>query len=160
MYDLQATGFQAGLTRVSTFMYMREGSPQAYPEIGINEGHHGLSHHQDNPNQLAKYARLGTYQAELFAWFLDKMQSTPDGDGSLLDHSLFLYGSNMSNSDRHNNYPLPNFLIGGANGRLKGGQFVNLKERTPQANLLLTVLNKAGIEDKSFADSTGAISEV
>ncbi len=88
------------------------------------------------------------------------MAATPDGDGSLLDHSLFMYGSNMSNSDRHNNYPLPNILVGGANGQLKGGQHVELPEHTPMANLHLTVLNKAGLEMKSFADSTGEIAGV
>ena len=97
---------------------------------------------------------------ERFADFVAKLAATPDGDGSLLDHSLFMYGSNMSNSDRHNNYPLPNILVGGANGQLRGGQQVELPEHTPLTNLLLTVLNKAGLEMKSFADSTGEIAGV
>ena len=107
MYDLQWLAFRADLTRVMTFMLGRELNFRTYPEIGINEGHHGLSHHQDNPNQLAKYAKLNTYQAELFAWFLEKLQSTPDGDGTLLDHSLFLYGAGLSNPNLHAHYDLP-----------------------------------------------------
>ena len=101
MYELQWLAYRADVTRVITFMLGRELNFRTYPEIGITEGHHGLSHHQDNPNQLAKYARLGTYQAELFAWFLEKLHSTPDGDGSLLDHSLILYGSGMGNGNVH-----------------------------------------------------------
>ena len=101
-----------------------------------------------------------TWHMERFAEFLEKMAATPDGDGSLLDHSLFMYGSNMSNSDRHNNYPLPQILVGGANGKLKGGQHIMLPERTPIANLHLTMLDKLGIEQKSFGNSTGVIAGV
>ena len=114
MYELQWLAFRADITRVTTFMLGRELNFRTYPEIGINEGHHGLSHHADNPNQLSKYAKLNTYQAELFAWFLDKLQSTPDGDGTLLDHSLFLYGAGLSNPNLHAHYDLPLAVVGGA----------------------------------------------
>jgi hypothetical protein len=150
MYDLQWLAFRADLTRVTTFMLGRELNFRTYPEIGINEGHHGLSHHQDNPNQ-------GTYQAELFAWFLDKMQSTPDGDGSLLDHSLFLYGAGLSNPNLHAHYDLPLAVVGGAAGRMKGGRHLMFPAETPMTNLLLTMLDKVGVEAEKLGDSTGKL---
>ena len=157
MYDLQWLAFRADLTRVTTFMLGRELNFRTYPEIGINEGHHGLSHHQDNPNQLAKYARLGTYQAELFAWFIEKLQSTPDGDGSLLDHSLFLYGAGLSNPNLHAHYDLPLAVVGGAAGRMKGGRHLVFPAETPMTNLLLTMLDKAGVQAEKLGDSTGKL---
>jgi hypothetical protein len=137
-----------------------EGTNRTYNHIGVSDAFHPLSHHANDKDRLLKLARIQKYHVQRFADFATKMASTPDGDGSLLDHSMFMYGSNMSNSDRHNNYPLPNILVGGANGRLKGGQQVELPEHTPLTNLLLTVLNKAGLEMKSFADSTGEIAGV
>ena len=107
MYELQWLAFRADITRVVTFMLGRELNFRTYPEIGVTEGHHGLSHHQDRPEQIAKYAKLGTYQAQLFAWFLEKLQSTPEGDGTLLDHSLFLYGAGLSNPNPHAHVDLP-----------------------------------------------------
>jgi hypothetical protein len=160
MFDLIAIAYQADLTRVISYMMVSEGTNRTYNHIGVPDSFHPLSHHANDLERLKKLVKVQRYHVERFADFVTKMASTPDGDGTLLDHSLFMYGSNMSNSDRHNNYPLPNLLVGGANGRLKGGQFVPLKEKTPQANLLLTVLHKAGLEEKSFADSTGVISEV
>jgi hypothetical protein len=121
---------------------------------------HPLSHHANNKDRIDKLVRVQTYHVQRFADFVDKLAKTPDGDGSLLDHSLLMYGSNMSNSDRHNNYPLPNILVGGANGQLKGGQHITLPEYTTFSNLHLTVVNKAGLELTSIGDSTGEIAGV
>ena len=137
----------------------REASMKTYPEIGINEGHHGLSHHQDNPAQLAKYARLNTYQTELFAWFLEKLRSTPDGDGSLLDHSLFLYGAGLSNPNLHAHYDLPLAVVGGAGG-VRGGRHVVYQKETPMTNLLLSMLDKVGAPAAKLGDSSGRLVEV
>jgi hypothetical protein len=157
MFDLLALAYTANLTRVASYIMVAEGTNRTYNHIGVSDAFHPLSHHANDRERLLKLARIQKYHVERFADFVAKLAATPDGDGSLLDHSLFMYGSNMSNSDRHNNYPLPNILVGGANGRLKGGQQVELPEHTPLTNLLLTVLNKAGLEMKSFADSTGEI---
>ncbi len=157
MYELQWLAFRADVTRVVTFMLGRELNFRTYPEIGITEGHHGLSHHQDNPNQLAKYARLNTYQTELFSWFLDKLQSTPEGDGTLLDHSMFLYGASLSNPNLHAHYDLPLALVGGAAGRLKGGRHLVFRAETPMTNLLLSMLEKVGVRTETLGDSTGRI---
>jgi hypothetical protein len=157
MYELQWLAFRADLTRVVTFMLGRELNFRTYPEIGITEGHHGLSHHQDNPAQIAKYARLNTYQTELFSWFLDKLQSTPEGDGTLLDHSLFLYGAGLSNPNLHAHYDLPLAVIGGSAGRLKGGRHLVYRAETPMTNLLLSLLDKAGVQTDKLGDSTGRL---
>jgi hypothetical protein len=157
MYELQWLAFRADLTRVVTFMLGRELNFRTYPEIGITEGHHGLSHHQDNPAQLAKYAKLGTYQAELFSWFLEKLRSTPEGDGTLLDHSLFLYGAGLSNPNLHAHYDLPLAVVGGAAGRLAGGRHLVYRAETPMTNLLLTLLDKAGVRAETLGDSTGRL---
>jgi hypothetical protein len=160
MFDLITLAYQANLTRVASYIMVAEGTNRTYNHIGVSDAFHPLSHHANKKDSLDKLARIQKYHVERFADFVAKLAATPDGDGSLLDHSLFLYGSNMSNSDRHNNYPLPNLLVGGANGRLKGGQQVELPEHTALTNLLLTVLNKAGLEMRSFADSTGEIAGV
>ena len=158
MFDLLALAFQADLTRVTSYIMVSEGTNRTYNHIGVPDAFHPVSHHANDPDRLAKLVKIQTWHVQKFAEFLAKMAATPDGDGSLLDHSLFMYGSNMSNSDLHNNYPLPNILVGGANGKVKtGGQHIVLPERTPMANLLLTVLQKAGIERDKFADSTGVI---
>jgi hypothetical protein len=157
MYELQWLAYRADITRVVTFMLGRELNFRTYPEIGITEGHHGLSHHQDNPTQLAKYARLNTYQTELFGGFLEKLQATPEGDGTLLDHSLFLYGAGLSNPNLHAHYDLPLALVGGAAGQLKGGRHVVYKQETPMTNLLLSMLDKAGVGVETLGDSTGRL---
>jgi hypothetical protein len=157
MYELQWLAYRADVTRVVTFMLGRELNFRTYPEIGITEGHHGLSHHQDNPNQLAKYARLGAYQAELFGWFLEKLKSTPEGDGTLLDHSLFLYGAGLSNPNLHAHYDLPLVLVGSAAGQLKGGRHIVYKQETPMTNLLLSMLDKVGVPAEKLGDSTGRL---
>jgi hypothetical protein len=160
MFDLIALAYQANLTRVTSYIMVAEGTNRTYNHIGVSDAFHPLSHHANKKDSLDKLVRIQKYHVERFADFVAKLAATPDGDGSLLDHSLFMYGSNMSNSDRHNNYPLPNILVGGANGQLKGGRQIELPEHTALTNLLLTVLNKAGLELKSFADSTGEIAGV
>jgi Protein of unknown function (DUF1552) len=157
MYELQWLAFRADATRVVTFMLGRELNFRTYPEIGITEGHHGLSHHQDNPAQLAKYARLNTYQTELFAWFLDKLQSTQEGDGTLLDHSMFLYGAALSNPNLHAHYDLPLAVVGGGAGTLRGGRHLVYRNETPMTNLLLSLLDKVGVPAEKLGDSTGRL---
>lgn len=157
MYELQWLAFRADLTRVVTFMLGRELNFRTYPEIGITEGHHGLSHHQDNPTQLEKYARLNTYQTELFGWFLEKLRDTPEGDGTLLDHSLLMYGAGLSNPNLHAHYDLPIAVVGGGAGTLRGNRHLVLPGETPMTNLLLSLLDKVGVEVESHGDSTGRI---
>jgi len=159
MYELQWLAFRSDTTRVVTFMLGRELNFRTYPEIGITEGHHGLSHHSDNPTQLAKYAKLNTYQTELFAWFLDKLQSTQDGDGTLLDHSLLLYGAGLSNPNLHAHYDLPITVLGGGSGQLQGGRHLVFKNETPMTNLLLSLLDKVGAHTETLGDSTGRLQE-
>jgi hypothetical protein len=160
MFDLIALAYQADITRVASYIMVAEGTNRTYNHIGISDAFHPLSHHANDKERLLKLVKIQTYHVQRFADFIDKLAKTPDGEGSLLDHSMLLYGSNMSNSDRHNNYPLPNILVGGANGALKGGQHVELPEYTPFSNLLLTIVNKAGLDMKSIGDSTGEIAGV
>lgn len=160
MFDLITLSFQANLTRVASYIMVAEGTNRTYNHIGISDAFHPLSHHANKLDSLEKLVRIQTWHMQVFADFLAKLDSIEDGEGSLLDHSMFLYGSNMSNSDRHNNYPLPNILVGGGAGRLNGGQHIELPEHTTLSNLLLTILNKAGIDETSFADSTGVIAGV
>lgn len=160
MFDLIALAYQANLTRVASYIMVAEGTNRTYNHIGVSDAFHPLSHHANNLERLHKLVRIQRYHMERFADFVDKLAKIPDGENSLLDNSMFLYGSNMSNSDRHNNYPLPNILVGGGCGTLRGGQHIDLPEHTTLSNLLLTVLNKAGLERTSFADSTGEIAGV
>jgi hypothetical protein len=158
MFDLLALAFQADLTRVVSYIMVSEGTNRTYNHIGVADAFHPTSHHANNLERIEKLVKIQTWHVQKFSEFVAKMAATPDGDGTLLDHSIFMYGSNMSNSDLHNNYPVPNILVGGANGRMKlGGQQILLPERTPIANLHLTVLQKAGIERDKWADSTGVI---
>jgi hypothetical protein len=157
MYELQWLAFQADMTRVVTFMLGRELNFRTYPEIGITEGHHGLSHHQDRPEQLEKLARLNTYQTQLFAWFLEKLGSTPEGDGSLLDHSLFLYGASLSNPNLHAHYDLPLTVVGGTAGSHAGGRHLRFPAETPMTNLLLSMLDRVGVPAETLGDSTGRL---
>lgn len=160
MFDLVALAYQANLTRVASYIMVAEGTNRTYNFINVPDSFHPLSHHANDRERLRKLTLVQTWHMEQFAKFVDKMANTPDGDGSLLDHSLFMYGSNMSNSDRHNNYPLPLILVGGANGQHKGGKHVMPAEKTPIANLHLTVLNKLGIPQEKFGDSTGLVAGV
>lgn len=157
MYDMIALAYQANITRVSTFMVAREESNRTYPQVGVPDGHHATSHHQNRSEKLEKLVRIQTYHVNQLARFLDKLKSTPDGDGSLLDHSIILYGSNMSNSNLHNHFPLPTLVAGGGAGTLKGGRHLKYPDHTPMTNLLLTVLSKSGVPMDSLGDSTGIL---
>jgi hypothetical protein len=161
MFDLLALAYQADLTRVATYIQVAEGTNRTYNHIGVPDSFHPVSHHANDLERMAKLVKIQSWHVEKFSEFLTKLANTPDGQGSLLDHSIFMYGSNMSNSDLHNNYPIPNIIVGGGNGKLKlGGQHLNLPERTPIANLHLTLLQKVGLERDKFGDSTGVITEV
>ena len=157
MFDLIHLAYQANITRVASYIMVAEGTNRTYNHIGVPDAFHPVSHHANNKDRIDKLVRIQTYHVQRFAEFVDKLAKTPDGEGSLLDHSLLMYGSNMSNSDRHNNYPLPSILVGGT---VKGGQHLNLPEYTPFSNLLLTVVNKAGLDLKSIGDSSGEIAGV
>jgi hypothetical protein len=158
MFDLIALAYQADLTRVSSYIMVAEGTNRTYNHIGVPDAFHPVSHHANDLERINKLVKIQTWHVEKFAEFIAKMAATPDGQGSLLDHSIFMYGSNMSNSDMHNNYPEPNIVVGGGNGKMKmGGQHILLPERTPIANLHLTLLQKAGIERDKFGDSNGTI---
>jgi hypothetical protein len=160
MFDMMALAYQSDTTRVFTFMMARELSQRSYPQVGVPDPHHATSHHQDNPEKLAKLVKIQNYHLTLFAKFLDKLKATPDGDGNLLDHTTLLYGSCMSNSNLHNHNPLPTLLAGGGAGTLKGGRHIKYPENTPMANLLLTVLNKIGVPADKVGDSTGTLADV
>jgi hypothetical protein len=137
-----------------------EGTNRTYNHIGVSDSFHPVSHHANDLSRIEKLVKIQTWHVERFAAFLKKLSAIPDGNGSLLDHSMFLYGSNMSNSDRHNGHPLPTILVGGANGALKGSQHIELREPTPIANVHLTILDKINARQDSFGDSTGLISGV
>ncbi len=164
MFDLISLAYQADLTRVVSYVMVSEGTNRTYNFVGVPDAFHPVSHHSNDLDRIRKLTVIERYHMERFADFLKKMAETNDGDGSILDHSLFLYGSNMSNSNQHDNYPLPEVLVGGASGAHVGGKNVTLKPHTPLANLHLTILQKLGIEQKSFgsgsAISTGTLSEV
>jgi len=160
MFDLLALAYQADITRVFTFMMAREVSNRTYTQVGVTEGHHAVSHHQNRAEKLDMNARIQNYHVGLFGKFLARLDAIPDGDGSLLDNTMLLYGSNMSNSNAHDHYPLPNVVVGGGMGRLKGGQHVQCAEHTPMTNLLMTMLDKADVPMDSLGDSTGTIVEL
>jgi hypothetical protein len=160
MYDLLVLAFQTNVTRVATFMVAREISNRTYPQVGVPDGHHAISHHQNRAEKMDKNVKIQTYHITLLSEFLEKMRSTRDGDGSLLDHSVLLYGSNMSNSNAHNHFPLPNLVLGGASGRLKGNRHLKYEDHTPMTNLLLSVLDKAGVDVETLGDSTGRMAEL
>ncbi len=155
MYELQWLALQADMTRVVTFMLGRELNFRTYPEIGITEGHHGLSHHQDRPEQIEKLSRLNTYQAQLFREYLDRLAATSEGDGTLLDSTLFLYGASLSNPNLHAHYDLPLTMIGGDKAFHGGGRHLVFPAETPMTNLLLSMLAYVGVEVESLGDSTG-----
>jgi hypothetical protein len=160
LYDLQLLAYQSDLTRVITFMYGREQTGRPYPQIGIPEPHHSLTHHQNDPVKMEKCARIQTYHVKLFADYLAKLRATPDGDGSLLDHVILLFGSGISNSDRHTHGPLPTLVAGGGAGAIRGGQHLIYPEDTPLSNLQLTLLNAMGVASESLGDSNGQFKEL
>jgi len=160
MFDLQVLALQGDITRVITFQLARETSNRTYPEIGIPEAHHPLTHHGNDPKKIAKVAKINQFHVSLFADFLKKLQSTPEGNGSLLDHSLYLYGSGMGNPNVHNHTNLPILVAGGAAGNMQGGRHIQFEKPMPLANLHLTLLNKVGVRLESFADSQGQVDEL
>jgi Protein of unknown function (DUF1552) len=160
MFDLQLLALEADITRVVTFQLARETSNRTYPEIGVSDPHHPLTHHGNDPEKIAKVARINQFHVSLFAEFLQKLKATPEGSGSLLDHVLYLYGSGMGNPNVHDHVNLPIIVAGGAAGNMRGGRHVRYKEPTPLANLHLTLLDKVGVRLDSFADSDGKLDEL
>ena len=158
MFDLIALAWQADLTRVSTLMLAAELSNRAFPESGVNDGFHNCSHHMYNPENMQRLAQLNAYHIQTtMAYFVSRLNATPDGDGSLLDHSLVLYGSGLGNSQDHGHSGLPIVLAGGASGKVTGGKHIRLPEETPVSNLLVTMLDKVGVPVDGFADSNGTV---
>lgn len=160
LYDLQLLAYQSDVTRVITFMYGREQTGRPYPQLGVPEPHHPLTHHQNNPEKMEKCTRIQRLHIALFAEYLGKLQKTPDGDGSLLDNVILLFGAGISNSDRHTHGPLPTLLLGGGAGALKGGRHLVYPEHTPLTNLQLTLLNKMGVPTDKLGDSNGQFKEL
>ena len=157
MFDLQVLAMQADVTRVITFQLARETSNRTYPEIGVPDPHHPLSHHGNNPAKVERMSKINAFHVSLFSEFLQKLAKTSDGNGSLLDHSLYLYGSGMGNPSMHDHTNLPTIVAGGAAGKMRGGRHIQFDKPTPLANLHLSLLNKVGVPLDNFADSTGTI---
>ena len=160
MFDLQVLAFQADIARVTTFMMARENINRSYPEIGLPEAHHAMSHHGNNPEKMKAFSKLNTYHVDTLAYFVRKLQSIPDGDGTLLDHSVVLYGSGMSDGNVHNNYNVPVVIVGGRDLRLKGNRHLRYPKGTPLANLSLTLMAKFGVPAESFGDSNGKLDDL
>ena len=160
MFDLQALAFQTDTTRVGTFMLAREASTRTYGYIGVPDPHHAISHHGNDPEKVAKHAKINAYHVSLFAYFLDRLRSIPDGDGTLLDHTLLMYGGGISNGNLHSHAPLPVLLAGGAGGRLRGGRHIRYPDHTPHTNLLMSMLDKVGVDVDRVGDSTGRLAEL
>jgi hypothetical protein len=157
MFDLQALAWQAEITRISTLLYSHETSGTVYPKSGVRDGFHNASHHSNNRKNMDQFAVLNRYHISTLTHFFNKLKSTPDGDGTLLDHSLILYGSTLSDGNEHNHDPLPVLLVGGASGRMKGGRHLKYAAHTPMANLYVSVLDKFGVKQAKFGDSTGPL---
>jgi hypothetical protein len=157
MFDLEVLAFKADITRVATMMFARDTSGAVYPQSGIREGFHIASHHSNVRANMDKFALINRYHVEMLAYFLNKLKSTPDGDGNLLDHAMILYGSSMSNGNQHDHDPLPVILAGGASGQLGGGRHLQTPPHTPMSNLLVSMLNKLGLPAETHGDSTGKL---
>jgi len=160
MFDMAALAYQGNLTRIVNFMMAAEVSGRTYNNVGVSDAFHALSHHANDPAKKERLVRIQRYHTEVFAKFLTKLANMPDGDGSMLDHSIILYGSNMSNSDRHNQFPLPTAILGGGCGKLKGGQHLRYPDHTPLANVLLTILDRAGVPAEKVGDSNAKMVEI
>jgi hypothetical protein len=160
MFDLQVLALQGDVTRVITFQLARETSNRTYNEIGVPDPHHPLTHHGNDPDKIARMAKINAFHVSLFAYFLEKLKATPDGDGSLRDHALYLYGSGMGNPNVHDHVNLPILVAGGGAGKVKGGRHIKYAEPTPLANLHLTLLERVGIRMDAFADSRGKVDEL
>jgi hypothetical protein len=160
MYDLQVLAYQTDLTRVITFMVGREFSGRQYPEIGVPDAHHPISHHAGDPAKIASLAKINAYHMRLFAYYLEKLRATPDGDGALLDHMTIIYGAGISDSNAHDPLNLPILLVGGGTGQRKGGRHLQYSTGTPLANLNLTVMESFGVHLDTFGDSTGMLDSI
>jgi hypothetical protein len=160
MFDLIALAFQANLTRVASYMMAAEVSNQPYNFIGISDAFHPLSHHANNPQKLDRLAKLQAWNTGEFARFVKKLQDMPDGEASMLDNAVVLFGSNMSDSNLHNHYPLPTAILGGGVGKLKGNQHLKVADRTPIANVHLTLLDRIGVPMDKLGDSTAKFAEI
>jgi hypothetical protein len=160
LFDMLALAYQTNLTRIFTYMMAAEASNMTYNHIGISDAFHPLSHHQNDKAKMDRLVKIQTYHSQVFASFLAKLDKMPDGDGSVLDHSILLYGSNMSNSNAHDHFPLPLLVVGGGNGKIKGNQHLKYPDRTPLGNLLVTLLQRAGVSVEKVGDSTATISEI
>jgi small GTP-binding protein len=157
MYDLLALAYKSDVTRVATLMYAKDLSPATFPESTNRSGFHGASHHANSKTNMDNFAVINKYHVSMLAYFIDKLATTQDGDGTLLDHSMILYGSSMSNGNQHDHDPLPIVLVGGANGKLQGNRHIVTPKQTPMSNLLLGMLDKLGVRKDSFGDSTGIL---
>ena len=157
MFDLQALALQADVARVFTFMIGREQSNTAYPASGTNEPHHPVSHHGLDPQKLGALSKINLYHVTLFARFLEKLRAAPEGDGNILDNSMIVYGSGLSDGDQHSHVDLPTVVVGSGGGRLKGGRHLRYPAYTPQNNLWISLLEKAGVPMEKYGDSTGRI---
>jgi hypothetical protein len=157
MSDLMVIAFQTDMTRVVSFMMAREGSNRSYRSIGISDGHHSVTHHQNDPEKIAKTMKIDQLHVQMLAYLLDRLKNTPDGDGSLLDHSMILFGSSISDGNAHTHHDLPLVLAGGGNGKVKGGRHIRYAPETPMNNLLLSMLDKSGVPCESLGDATGKL---
>jgi hypothetical protein len=160
MFEMMALAYQANLTRVASFMIDKEVTMRTYNVVNVPDAFHPLSHHQNDPEKIEKLIRIQNWHTAQFAKFVKRLSTMPDGDGTMLDHSIILFGSNMSNSDLHNNDPLPSAVLGRAYGRIKGNQHLHYPQDTPHANLLLTLLDRAGVPLPALGNSTGMLAEV
>ncbi len=160
MFDLQVLAMQGDITRIITFQLARETSNRTYPEIGVPDPHHPLSHHGNDPDKIARMAKINAFHVSLFAYYLERLKATPEGNGTLLDHSVILYGSGIGNPNIHDHTNLPVLVAGGAAGGMKGDRHIRYQEPVPLANLHLTLLDKVGVKIDSFADSTGKINDL
>jgi len=157
MIDLQVVALQADMTRVITFMLAHELSNRTYREIGIPDGHHGLSHHRGDPGQIAKIIKLNGFHVKQLAYYMERLRATPDGDGTLLDHSMIVYGSGIADGNLHTNEDIPILLVGGANGKIKSGRHIRYPKGTPVANLYVSMLDMMGVRDDKFGDRTAKL---
>jgi hypothetical protein len=157
MFDLMAIAFQADLTRVVTLMIGREGGNRTYRSVGVPEAHHGLSHHFNDAAKIEKLQKIDQHHVEMLAYFLEKMKGTKDGDGTLLDHSMVVYGSSISDGNRHQHDNLPVILAGGGSGKFKGGRHIKYDKGTPMTNLYMSMLDVVGVHPEKIGDSTGQV---
>jgi hypothetical protein len=160
MMDLMVVAWQTDMTRVTSFMLAREGSNRSYREIGVSDGHHSCTHHQNDPEKIAKTVKINEHHVRQFAYLVNKLKNTPDGDGTLLDHSVILYGSSISDGNQHTHVDLPTVLVGGASGQIRTGRYLRCPRETPMNNLLLSMLDKVGVYTETLGDSTGKLEQL